>query len=134
MFNLISLQSNTGTPPELLFVYNANATVYAVTIDFFHKLFSPETYQCNLCRVTYGPVSMKREWKEFLASLPYNILFYHKDQFSRVFPEAFNMTFPVVFIRKEGTLSTVMQTDEINRISTVEELKQALVDKLKSIA
>ncbi len=111
---------------ELIFVYNANATVFAVTIDFFHKLLSPDTYQCNLCRVTYGPVTMKNEWKTYLASLPFRISFFHKDEFMRLYPDYLGSAFPAVFIRESGKLMSLMTADEINRISTVEELKAVL--------
>ncbi len=116
--------------PELILVYNANATVFAVTADFFHKLFSPNTYQCNLCRVTYGPISMKSEWRQYLDSLPYKVEFYHKDQFIRLLPDYPAGTFPVIFIRSGGVLSELMTTKEINSISTVEELKEKLSTKL----
>lgn len=118
---------------ELILVYNANATVFAVTADFFHKLFSPETYQCNLCRVTYGPIAMKKEWREYLDGLPYKILFYHKDQFMRLSPDYQSQTFPVIFIRAEGKYTVLMSTDEINSISTVDELKEKLASKLATV-
>lgn len=122
------------TGPELILVYNANATVFAVTADFFHKLFSPETYQCNLCRVTYGPIAMKSEWKQYLDSLPYKVEFYHKDQFMQLSSGYSAGTFPVIFVRSSGAYNVLMPTDEINSISTVEELKEKLSTKLTALA
>ncbi len=117
--------------PELILVYNANATVFAVTVDFFHKLFSPQTYQCNLCRVTYGPVTIKKEWKQFLDSLSYTVVFYHKDQFVRDVPGSGVETFPVILTREAGVLSVLVSTDEINQVSTIDELKLLLIQKLQ---
>ncbi|MBP9686906.1 MAG: hypothetical protein KBD66_03870 [Candidatus Doudnabacteria bacterium] len=117
--------------PELILVYNANATVFAVTVDFFHKLFSPQTYQCNLCRVTYGPVTIKKEWKEFLNDLSYTVTFYHKDQFAQAIPGSGIETFPIILTREAGVLSVLVTTEEINQISTVEELKLLLIQKLQ---
>ncbi len=131
---LQTVEIPTATQPELIFVYNANATVFSVAVDFFHKLFAPATYQCNLCRVTYGPFTMRQEWKQFLDDLPYMIKFYHKDQFSRVVPEAINMTFPAIFIRANGVLRVLISSTEVNRISTVAELKSALSAKLDAFA
>ncbi|MGI8952546.1 MAG: hypothetical protein ACR2FN_13295 [Chitinophagaceae bacterium] len=49
----------------LIFVYNADADLFSTLTDFAHKILSPSTYQCKLCALTYGNISMKQEWKFF---------------------------------------------------------------------
>ena len=39
---------------ELLFVYNADTGLFNTVADAAHKILSPSTYSCNLCKVTYG--------------------------------------------------------------------------------
>jgi len=46
---------------RLIFVYNAESGTMNSAIDFAHKMLSPETYECNLCRITYGNFAMKKE-------------------------------------------------------------------------
>jgi len=50
---------------KIIFVYNADSSVFAQVSDAVKKIVAPGTYQCNLCRITYGAVSMKDEWKTF---------------------------------------------------------------------
>jgi len=51
---------------RLVIVYNANAGLMAGVMDSVHKIVSPSTYPCQLCAVTYGLTSMRKEWRAFL--------------------------------------------------------------------
>ncbi len=66
--------------PRLLFVYNADGTVAGKVKDFLHKALRPDTYPCQLCAITYGYVSMRTEWREFVASLDADTEFLHRDE------------------------------------------------------
>lgn len=46
---------------ELLFVYNADSSLFAQAKDYLHKTVSPDTYQCRLCQLTYPGMSMDQE-------------------------------------------------------------------------
>ena len=83
----------------LIFVYNAPDGIAAALIDAAHKLISPATYPCSLCAVTYGAVAMRRDWKVYLARLPYPVKFYHRDGFLRSFP-ALEVALPAILIAK----------------------------------
>jgi len=61
---------------KIIFVYNANSGFFSSLKDTIHKTISPDTYQCNLCQVTFGAFNMKDEWKEFIEKLPYEIDFF----------------------------------------------------------
>ncbi len=87
--------------PKLLFVYNANSTLFAQVTDFVHKAVSPETYQCNLCRITYGNLEMKKQWQEFIQSLTLPVQFFHKDELKK-YPELALVELPAVFIVNEN--------------------------------
>jgi hypothetical protein len=39
---------------KLLFVYNADSGLFNSIAEAAHKIVSPQTYRCDLCRITYG--------------------------------------------------------------------------------
>ncbi|MDQ3192983.1 MAG: hypothetical protein M3Q58_15460 [Bacteroidota bacterium] len=65
---------------ELIFIYNATSGTMNAVLDSLHKTFNPSTYPCELCALTFGTLSMKEEWKEFLDGLPVKKNFLHKDE------------------------------------------------------
>ena len=85
--------------PELLFVYNANAGLVNGLLDTLHKTFSPGTYACSLCAVTYGATSMRTEWKSFIQELPAQTTFLHRDELARQHPELSSHPLPAIFRR-----------------------------------
>ena len=85
--------------PELLFVYNADAGLVNGLLDTLHKTFSPATYACSLCAVTYGATSMRPEWREFLGQLPARTTFLHRDELPQHFPELTSYGLPAIFRR-----------------------------------
>jgi len=42
-----------------IFVYNADSGPINGLKDYFHKIIKPETYECNLCAVTFGNFLVK---------------------------------------------------------------------------
>lgn len=48
-----------------------------------HKVFPPKTYACNLCGITYGALSVKKEWAQFIEKLPLETEFLHRDEFQK---------------------------------------------------
>jgi hypothetical protein len=65
----------------LLFVYNADSGLFNELKDYGKKIVDKESYQCNLCGVTFGLTGMKREWKHYLSELNYKTHFIHRDEF-----------------------------------------------------
>ncbi|GAB2467001.1 hypothetical protein GCM10011375_32120 [Hymenobacter qilianensis] len=82
---------------KLLFVYNADAGLANALLDTAHKIFSPRTYACSLCGITYSLTSMRAEWKEFLQALPVEARFLHRDEFQQQFPAHSKQELPAVF-------------------------------------
>lgn len=64
---------------RLIFVYNVDSNFPALIAGTVHKLASPKTYPCNLCKLTYPTILMSKDWKEFIASLPHATAFLHRD-------------------------------------------------------
>ena len=113
---------------ELIFIYNAKSGVVNELIDFAHKIVSPETYDCNLCVISYGAFSMKKKWSTYIETLPFKSTFTYKDKFSK--NGYSNIKFPSVFIRSNEKLDEIISATEINEIKNLDQLIGLLNHKL----
>ena len=113
---------------ELIFIYNAKSGVVNELIDFAHKIVSPETYECNLCAISYGAFSMKKKWSTYIETLPFKSTFTYKDKFSK--NGYSNIKFPSVFIRSNEKLDEIISATEINEIKNLDQLIGLLNHKL----
>jgi mannose-6-phosphate isomerase len=120
-------------PISLLFVYNADSTVFAQLTDVAHKLLSPATYQCNLCKITYSAVAMKQEWKDYVESLPLKVDFKHRDEFIKEYPTLRKTELPAIFKINREDLTLLISAEELNRQTSVQELMKYLDDKLAQL-
>lgn len=118
---------------KIIFVYNADSSVFAQVSDAIKKLVTPDKYECNLCMVTYGAVSMKDEWKTFLDTLPLEKEFFHRDEFQRQYPKLRSVKLPAVFIFRDNNIKLLVSAEEINTQKDVAGLKKLISDKIKSI-
>jgi len=66
---------------SLVFIYNARSGKRQAMLDLLHKTFSPGTYHCKLCQLTYT-YRMRQQWRQYLDLLPWNIEFRYLDQLS----------------------------------------------------
>ena len=55
---------------KILFVYNAKSNPFKQTFDFFKRIAYPQTYQCNLTKLTHDGLNMKQEFQSFVQNLP----------------------------------------------------------------
>ena len=118
---------------KLIFVYNADSSVFSQVSDAVKKIVTPSKYECNLCMVTYGAISMKDEWKEFLDALLFEKEFLHRDEFQKQYPELKSAKLPAIFISQNNTLSVLVSADEINIQKNIDGLKNIINGKIKSI-
>ena len=63
------LMSKETTNKELIFIYNAKSGLVNELIDFAHKIISPESYDCNLCAITYGTFAMEKNWDNYIKGM-----------------------------------------------------------------
>lgn len=110
---------------KLIFVYNADGGMIASLTDSLHKAVSPQAYPCNLCRITYAPVIMKKEWKHFVANLPYRATFLHRDEFKKQYPNM-NAALPAIFTEDETGVRVLVPAAEINEVCDMVELENLL--------
>jgi hypothetical protein len=117
---------------KLLFVYNADSNLFATVTDFAHKILKPDTYACNLCKITYGNFNMKKDWQTFIEQLPCDLTFLHRDEFLKAHPEGAKMDLPAVFSLDKGKVKPFIPADKINGAKNIEDLKQLVNQGLKA--
>jgi len=115
----------------LVFAYNADSGFFNAVTDLAHKAFSPQTYQCNLCALTYSTFRMRRDWKVFLETLEMELQFLHADELKSRYGVS-GVPLPAV-LKKEGAgLELLIGADSINECQTIDELKQLVRDNLSN--
>lgn len=115
---------------RLLIVYNADSGIINALMHAVHKQVRPETYPCSLCALTYGAVSMRGEWKQFLGSLPMDVVFHHRDDFAEAYPGS-DPVLPAILISEPGEEPRVLiPSEELDAMSDAAELIDRMEDKL----
>ena len=93
--------------------------------DIAHKVFSPQTYECNLCAISHSYLSERSEWKEFIEGLGVECEFLHRDEFLKKYT-ADVKEFPVVFELVDDELKLQLAADKINACDSMSDLKEAI--------
>lgn len=106
----------------LVLIYNADSGIFNALSDTLAKTFAKDDYECSLCAVTHGMVSMRHEWRKFLGSLPVAKKIYHRDDFVRDYPNL-RPSLPVIMLAQGGAQPEILiGSDELNEISDLSEL------------
>jgi hypothetical protein len=111
---------------KLVFVYNADGGLLNSVMDSAHKLFAPSTYQCALCAVTHGMVSMRGEWKDYMRSLPFETRFYHRDGFRTDWPGIADPLPAIFFQATAYDMKLLVARSELESVSSVAQLTALL--------
>ncbi len=106
---------------ELLFVYNADSGLFNSMADAAHKVFSPETYRCNLCQVTYGWFTERSEWRDFIAGLGVPCTFLHRDELRARWP-TLEIALPAVLQMEAETPTVCIDADALNGCADIDAL------------
>ena len=109
---------------KLIFIYNADSGLRNMILDSAHKIFSPSTYECSLCDITFGAFTENQIWKNFRKSTNVEIEFLHKDEFAKTHKtqKRLELTFPVVLVSKARGLAIFITTDELNAMKDAKSL------------
>ncbi|MEO6246124.1 MAG: hypothetical protein ABIQ12_11890 [Opitutaceae bacterium] len=118
-------------PDRLLMVYNADEGYFNALNDWAHKFFSPETYECRLCRYTYGLTGMLAPWKLFIESQPFPTVFTYRPKFWEMHPEMRSVPLPVILTEKAGRLEVLLSAEEIKAAGGLEPLIACVRSKLE---
>lgn len=115
--------------PTLIFIYNTDSGLFNILTDIAHKIFSPQTYACNLCGLTYSHFGMRKKWKEFLDALDLPIEFLHCDEFQACYGME-GVSLPTIFAKRGEKMSVLIGAGAIKSCRTVENLKQLIQNEL----
>ncbi len=116
---------------KLLFVYNAGSGLLNDVISVLHKTFSPKTYACNLCTLTFGTYYMQKPWKEFINSLDVDVEFLHRDDFAKRFGIS-DVPLPAAFEQHGAQVSVWIGADEMNQCESLDDLIGLVRQRLKA--
>lgn len=124
-----------NSPCNLVFVYNADASLNSLLQEAAHKLFAPESYECSLCELTYSLIRKKKGWVEFLDNLPCEHEFHLRNLFLRQHPQQAHDSFPCIYSKSAtGDLTLLVEADAIDQAQSLEQLEtlvaEAVVDLL----
>ena len=117
---------------ELIFVYNAGSGLFNTLTDIGHKIFSPQTYACNLCALTHSSFGMRKEWKQFIEQLELPVEFLHADELEVRYGME-DLSLPVILKREGDRVRVMLDADAINACRSIGDLKQLIVNKLTSL-
>ncbi|RKT47677.1 hypothetical protein [Thiocapsa rosea] len=116
------------SPVRLLFVYNADSGLFNTMADIGHKLFSPQTYACRLCAITYGLLTEKAEWRDFVSSIDAEYEFLHRDELLRREP-GLSATLPAVFRMTDQGPKVCLDAVTLNGCTSIADLKALILSR-----
>ena len=106
---------------SIVFVYNTDAGLFNTVTDTTHKMLSPDTYECNLCAITYSAFYIKKEWRDYILSLDIPVKFLHRNEFKMKYGIN-DAALPAVFIKNGKTFEIACNSQEINTCKNVSDL------------
>jgi len=120
---------------KLLFIYNADTGLRNSIVDGAHKILSPATYSCSLCKLTHGAISEKKVWTQFRKDLEAQgktLEFLHKNEFGKEYRSKFShkFTYPIVLIEGSNGLEILIHTDELNSLEQPEGLIELVENRV----
>lgn len=122
---------NRTTNPLILFTYNAKSGLGNALLDYGKKQIAPSSYDCQLCLLSHGAFGMKREWKNFVDTLPHPVVFLHKDEVPTKYP-MIATDYPSMVLIQEDDYRVLMSSQDINDVTSLKELQSAVIDALKN--
>lgn len=130
------MSATTESSPKLIFVYNADSGLFNTITDIAHKIFSADTYQCQLCNITHGKLAMRDSWKKFIEQLPYVVEYLHRDDYESLLKNpAFaypRIDYPAILLKRDQP-SVLLSSNEINSCDSVSALSKLISQKLGSV-
>jgi hypothetical protein len=116
----------------LFFIYNAESGLFNGALDWAHKIVSPNTYQCELCALTYGNFGEKNTWKKFIESLEnVETVFYHKDEVPNQLQTIVgNAELPIVIKKEDSTFSIIVDKTQFASMKSLADLQNSITSNL----
>lgn len=115
------------TDKKLIFVYNANSGKWNGYMDIMHKILSPQTYECNLCAITYGTFTINKDWADFKETIPVEMIFLHKDEWEEQYGRKDEL--PAIFLEQNEKIINWIDVATMNKLD-LPQLKSLISEKL----
>ena len=116
----------------LIFVYNADSGLLNALNDGILKIVSPSTYDCRLCGLTFGVVSMKTPWRRFVESLDLPVEFLHRDEFTEKY-DVEGAEFPSAYVKTGEEVRLFISRDEMNSTESLDKLMELVKKKIDKL-
>ncbi|HLT06895.1 MAG TPA: hypothetical protein VK014_05175 [Cyclobacteriaceae bacterium] len=110
---------------ELVFVYNARSGLFNRAVDFAHKIISPATYSCSLCKLTHGFIGKHQEWENFIKQLPFPVTFLYKDQTDS------KEEVPHVYLMEGGQKRILLKATELHQLPSLSALIKVIQQRIE---
>ena len=122
---------NNSKPQKLIFIYNADSGIRNMILDSAHKIFSPSTYACSLCDITFGSFTENSIWKKFRKEIDLQMEFLHKDEFTKTYKSKFKpkFSFPIVLTESNNGFEVLVKTEELNEMNNATELINTIKER-----
>jgi hypothetical protein len=111
--------------PRLCFVYNADSGLFNTMADIGHKIFAPETYNCQLCALTHGYFRERATWRAFVEGLAAECEFLHRDEFRARYPDV-DADLPAVFRLEAGRPEVCLSAQALGEIDDLDTLQKQI--------
>ena len=98
-----------------------------------HKAFSPSTYQCHLCRLTYGLVREKKAWRGFVDTLPLPTDFLHRDELARLHPACADEALPALFAVDDDGARVLIPAAELDTATDLADLCRLVTERVGAL-
>jgi hypothetical protein len=118
---------------RVIFVYNAQSGLFSALSDYVHKIISPDTYDCQLCAVTYGNLGMRSTWAGYVKALPAKVIFTYKDKLIAEPPVMRNAELPAAFVIRDNETKPAITAKEFNACQSEEALIALCTEKLEPL-
>ena len=125
-----SLNKSSAYPEKIIFIYNASDDLLSVSFDFIHKIASPSTYQCSLCKVTYGNFSMHEEWESYIEALPFEVEFLYKNNYLEFHEDLISKEFPVAYKYDGDSYEVLISQQEFDLCNDLNDLMDIMNQKV----
>lgn len=115
---------------RLVFVYNADTGLLEALQHAVWAAVRPETYPCQLCSLTYGPLGMRRSWRRFVGALAVPVDLLHADELAARYPQIGPVELPALFEDRGGALEVLIPAVEMRAVPTLD----ALMSRVRELA
>jgi hypothetical protein len=76
---------------------------------------------------------MKKDWKSYIKNLDIPTEFLHKDEFEKKY-DVKDAKYPSTYLRNGSSMKILISVDEMNKVKSLDEMKDLVTKKLEANA